>query len=118
MSYLLRTGLAMEDAGPCSAQPVLSRAELDIIDALPDRAHENTREAFCELEAGQPGLHLAVARMSRLRIKVSGCMRSTAGAGEFCAIRSCLATAARHGLSGLDALTRAFQGSPWIPGIG
>ena len=53
-------------------------------------------------------------RMSKLRIKISGCMRSLAGAEELCAIRSCLATAARHGISGLDALTRAFLGSPWI----
>lgn len=54
-------------------------------------------------------------RMSKLRIKVSGCMRSMAGAESFCAIRSYLATAARHGTSALDALTRAFQGNPWIP---
>ena len=45
-------------------------------------------------------------------------MRSTAGAEEFCALRSYLATAARHGITGLDALTRAFQGLPWIPETG
>jgi hypothetical protein len=56
--------------------------------------------------------------MSKLRIKISGCMRSMTGAQEFCAIRSYLATAARHGISALGALTRAFQASPWIPGIG
>jgi hypothetical protein len=43
-------------------------------------------------------------------------MRSTTGAGESCAIRSCLATAARHRISALGALTRAFRASPWIPG--
>jgi transposase len=53
--------------------------------------------------------------MSKLRIKVSGCMRSMAGAETFCAIRSYLATVARHGISALDALTRAAQGNPWIP---
>lgn len=42
--------------------------------------------------------------MSKLRIKVSGCMRSMTGAGAFCAIRSYLATATRHGISWLDAL--------------
>jgi hypothetical protein len=57
-------------------------------------------------------------RMSKLRIKVSGCMRSTAGAQEFCAIRSYLSTAARHGTGALDALTGALQGRPWIPETG
>jgi transposase len=57
-------------------------------------------------------------RMSKLRIKISGCMRSMAGAEEFCAIRSYLATAARHGIGALDALTTAFRGQPWIPETG
>ena len=56
-----------------------------------------------------------VIRMSKLRIKVSGCMRSMAGAQTFCDIRSYLATAARHGIGWLDALTLAAQGTPWIP---
>jgi transposase len=56
-----------------------------------------------------------VIRMSKLRIKVSGCMRSTTGAENFCAIRSYLATASRHGIGWLDALTRAAAGDPWIP---
>ena len=57
-----------------------------------------------------------VIRMGKLRIKVSGCMRSMSGAETFCAIRSYLATAARHGIGWLDALTRAAQGHPWVPG--
>jgi transposase len=56
-----------------------------------------------------------VIRMSKLRIKVSGCMRSMKGAEAFCAIRSYLATAARHGIGWLDAPTRAAQGNPWLP---
>jgi hypothetical protein len=57
-----------------------------------------------------------VIRMAKLRIKVSGCMRSMQGAEAFCAIRSYLATASRHGIGWLDALTRAAGGRPWIPG--
>ncbi len=45
--------------------------------------------------------------MSKLRIKVSGCMRSMADAEVFCAIRSYLATATRHGIGWLEALTQA-----------
>jgi hypothetical protein len=47
-------------------------------------------------------------RMCKLRIKISGCMRSMTGAGEFCAIRSYLATAARHGLGALAAMTAHY----------
>jgi len=54
-------------------------------------------------------------RMAKLRIKVSGCMRSMAGAEAFCAIRSCLSATAKHGIGKLDALTRAASGEAWIP---
>jgi hypothetical protein len=37
-------------------------------------------------------------RMGKLRIKISGCMRSMTGAEAFCTIRSYLSTAAEHGL--------------------
>ena len=56
-------------------------------------------------------------RMGKLRIKVSGCMRSMAGAEAFCAIRSYLSTAAKHGIGKLDALTQATSGTPWVPEI-
>jgi transposase len=59
-----------------------------------------------------------VIRMSKLRIKVSGCMRSMKGADDFCAIRSYLATATRHGIGWLEALAQAAAGTPWIPGTG
>jgi transposase len=54
-------------------------------------------------------------RMSKLRIKVSGCLRSMTGAEAFCAIRSYLSTAAKHGIGQLDALTRAANRAAWIP---
>ena len=56
-----------------------------------------------------------VIRMSKLPIKVSGCMRSMSGAEVFCAIRSYVATAARYAIGALNALIRAAQGDPWIP---
>jgi transposase len=54
-------------------------------------------------------------RMGKLRIKVSGCMRSMTGAEAFCVIRSYLSTAAKHGIGMLGALTRAASGTAWVP---
>jgi transposase len=54
-------------------------------------------------------------RMCKLRIKVSGSMRSTRGAEEFCRIRSYLQTTRKHGIGWLDALTDAMRGIPWMP---
>jgi hypothetical protein len=54
-------------------------------------------------------------RMSKLRIKVSGSMRSMAGAQAFGAIRSYLSTAAKRRIGMLDTLTRAASRAAWIP---
>lgn len=54
-------------------------------------------------------------RMPKLRIKVSGSMRTLTGAEHFAAIRSYTATAARQGIGMLDALIQAATGTPWIP---
>jgi transposase len=56
-------------------------------------------------------------RMVKLRQKVSGCLRTLAGAEQFCAIRSYLATAVKHGINQLDALAQLTAGRPWIPKI-
>lgn len=54
-------------------------------------------------------------RMVKLKQKVSGCLRTLTGARQFCAIRSYLSTAAKHGLSFFDALVMLTEGQPWIP---
>jgi transposase len=54
-------------------------------------------------------------RMCKLRIKVSGSMRSMRGAEEFCRIRSYLQTTKKHGIDWLEALTNAMRGIPWMP---
>jgi hypothetical protein len=53
--------------------------------------------------------------MAKLKQKVSGCLRTMAGARQFCAIRSCLSTAAKHGLTFFEALVTLTEGCPWIP---
>ena len=53
--------------------------------------------------------------MAKLKQKVSGCLRTIAGARQFGAIRTYLSTAAKHGLSFFDALVMLANGDPWMP---
>jgi transposase len=54
-------------------------------------------------------------RMAKLRQKVSGCLRTLTGARHFCALRSYLSTASKHGLGFFDALVMLANDEPWIP---
>jgi transposase len=55
-------------------------------------------------------------RMPKLRIKVSGSLRTTTGADEFAAIRSYTDTATRQGQTMFNVLVQAATGTCWIPG--
>lgn len=54
-------------------------------------------------------------RMIKVRQKVSGSMRTLAGARDFTDIRSYLATAVKHGIRFIDALTALAERHPWLP---
>ncbi len=54
-------------------------------------------------------------RMMKVKQKVSGTFRTTAGAERFCRIRGYLSTVRKQGLNVLDALKKAFQGNPVLP---
>jgi transposase len=54
-------------------------------------------------------------RMAKIKQKVSGGMRTMAGAQDFAAMRSYLSTAAKHGRRPFDALTELTSGNVWIP---
>jgi transposase len=53
--------------------------------------------------------------MAKLRQKASGCLRTLTGARQFCAIRSYLSSAAKHGIGFFDALVMLTKGEPWMP---
>ncbi|HZN73289.1 MAG TPA: transposase [Micromonosporaceae bacterium] len=55
--------------------------------------------------------------MIKLRQKISGCLRTLDGAQQFCAIRSYLSTAAKHGMRLFDSLVSLAERRPWIPAI-
>ena len=54
-------------------------------------------------------------RMAKIKQKVSGGMRTLAGAQDFAAMRSYLSTAAKHGRRPFDALTELTSGKVWNP---
>lgn len=56
-------------------------------------------------------------RMVKIRQKVSGSMRTLAGARDFTAIRSYLATAVKHSIRFIDALTMLAERHPWLPAL-
>ncbi len=55
--------------------------------------------------------------MIKLRQKVSGCLRTLTGAQQFCAIRSYLATAAKHDKHFFRTLVMLGEGHPWLPAL-
>jgi Transposase IS66 family len=54
-------------------------------------------------------------RPVKIRQKISGCLRSMAGATTFCALRSYLSTTRKHGRDALTALRELHEGQPWLP---
>lgn len=56
-------------------------------------------------------------RPLKIRIKVSGCLRTMAGAKAFCRLRSYLDTARKQGQPALAVLRMLHDSGPWIPAI-
>ncbi len=54
-------------------------------------------------------------RMVKLQQKISGGWRTLPGAEAFCAVRSYIATARKHGVHVLGVLRDAMTGDPWTP---
>lgn len=56
-------------------------------------------------------------RPLKIRMKISGCLRTTAGAKQFCRLRSYLSTARKQGQSAHAVLRALHEGNPWLPAV-
>ena len=54
-------------------------------------------------------------RMTKVKLKVSGCFRSRSGADRFCRIRGYISTAKKQGWNVLATITSVFQNAPFKP---
>ena len=54
-------------------------------------------------------------RMMKVQQKISGMFRTEEGAKAFCRIRSYISTARKNAVGAMDALTRLFNGNPFVP---
>jgi transposase len=54
-------------------------------------------------------------RPVKLHRKISSCFKSHAGAQRFAALRSHLSTTRKNDVPAIEALTRLFNGDPWMP---
>ncbi len=51
----------------------------------------------------------------KIHRKISSCFRSQASAEPFASVRSYLSTTRKNDVGALEALTRLFNGDPWMP---
>ncbi len=54
-------------------------------------------------------------RMIKVKQKISGTFRTSAGADTFCSIRSYISTVRKHGGHVIHAIHNAFAGQPFMP---
>ena len=56
-------------------------------------------------------------RMMKVQQKISGTFRTDEGANAFCRIRSYISTVRKNAVGAIDALTRVFTDTPFVPTI-
>jgi transposase len=116
VEYLLRSALVVGKNATAKRTTKLERKYNNLFTRMTDRWDDYLRFAHDPAVPFDNNLGEQTIRMPKLRVKVSGSLRSIAGAQDFAAIRSYIATATRAGQNMLDVLVQAATGSPWIPG--
>jgi transposase len=113
--HLLRSAVVLAAQATAARATTLQRKHHALFVRLRDRRDDYLRFVTNPAVPFDNNAAEQTIRMPKLRIKVSGSMRTLTGAEHFAAIRSYTATAIRHGINMLDALVQAAAGNPWIP---
>jgi len=113
--HVLRSALVLGRTATAKRATKLERKYNNLFTRMIDRWEDYLRFADDPAVPFSNNLAEQTIRMPKLRVKVSGCLRSLDGAQDFAAIRSYIATAARAGQNMFDALVQAAAGTPWIP---
>jgi transposase len=112
---LLRSALVLGQTATKARTGKLERKYNSLFTRMIDRWEDYLRFTGDPLVSFDNNRAEQTIRMPKLRVKVSGCLRSLEGAQDFAAIRSYIATATRAGQNMFDALIQAAAGTPWIP---
>jgi transposase len=113
--HLLRSAVVLGAQATAARATKLERKHHALFNRLRDRRDDYLRFVTNPAVPFDNNPAEQTIRMPKLRIKVSGSMRTLTGAEHFAAIRSYTATATRQGIGMLDALIHAAAGNPWIP---
>lgn len=110
---ILAAGEAANPRAPPSGRRGRTRQSkaLNLIDRLRDHADDVWRFAADHTVPFSNNVAEQAVRMPKVKQKVSGGFRTTAGLDTFCTIRSYLATLHKQGANLFLALTKTFQGS-------
>lgn len=112
---LARAGLAANPQPVGRKRDTLEAAGYNLAAALVALAPEATRFATDLTVPYTNNAAESAIRMAKIHAKVSNCFQSLTGAQGFAAIRSYLATAAKHDIGALDVLAQLFAGDVWMP---
>jgi len=114
-THLLRSAANIGAAENRDRTTKLAKKHHALARRLLDRQHDYLRFTVDFRVAFDNNAAEREIRMIKLRQKVSGCLRTLTGAEQFCAIRSYLATAAKHGIHFFESLVALAEGHPWLP---
>lgn len=113
---LVAEGLAANPAPPAGRKRgALQRQSFNLVTAFETHRQAVLRFMY-DLDVGATNNQAERdLRPVKLHRKISSCFRSQAGATRFANVRSYLSTTRKNDVGALDALTRLFNGDPWMP---